>query len=110
MEFLIVLWLLVSFALAFAGKSRRIGFTQALVVSLLLSPLIGLIIILLSEKNSETLMKLKIAYDSGSLTKEQYNRRVRKVKPNKEDTENMLIGYGTVAAIGLLIYLFTLIF
>jgi len=110
MEFFIVLWLLISFALAFAGRSRKIGFTRALLLSLLLSPLIGLIFILLSEKKSETLMKLKIAYDSGSITKEQYNRQVRKVNPNKEDTENMLIGYGTVAAVGLLIYLLTLIF
>ncbi|HYW94423.1 MAG TPA: hypothetical protein VE870_02420 [Bacteroidales bacterium] len=50
-------------------------------------------------------MKYKIAYDSGSMTKEEYDKKVREIVPNKEDKQNMLIGYAVVAAIGLIIYL-----
>jgi len=67
--------------------------------------LIGLIVVLISEKHSESLMKYKIAYDSGSMTKEEYDKKVREIVPNKEDKQNMLIGYAVVAAIGLIIYL-----
>ena len=50
-------------------------------------------------------MKLKISYDSGSLTKEQYEKEVRKIAPNMEDKENMLIGYAVVGVVILIIYL-----
>jgi len=102
---LVILWIILSILFASMGRSRKIGFGRAFLVCILLSPLIGLIVVLVSEKHSESLMKLKIAHDSGSLTKEEYDKAVRKIVPNKEDKQNMLIGYAVVAAIGLIIYL-----
>lgn len=46
----IVLWVLFSMFVADLGKSRNIGYTSALILSLLISPIIGLIIVLLSPK------------------------------------------------------------
>lgn len=41
-------WIIFSFVIAFIGGNRRIGFLSSLVLSLLLSPLIGLIVTLVS--------------------------------------------------------------
>lgn len=46
-------WIALSFVVAWFGDDRRIGFGGALVLSLLLSPLIGAIIVLLSERKSD---------------------------------------------------------
>jgi len=100
-----ILWIILSILFASLGRNRKIGFGRAFLICILLSPLIGLIVVLISEKHSESLMKLKIAHDSGSLTKEEYNREVRKIVPNKEDKQNMLIGYAVVAFVVLVIYL-----
>jgi len=99
-----ILWIVLSLLFASLGRSRKIGFGRAFLICILLSPLIGLLVVLISEKHSESLMKLKIAHDSGSLSKEEYERKVRKIVPNKEDKQNMLIGYVVVAVIGLIIY------
>ena len=87
------------------GRNRKIGFYRSLLACLLLSPLIGLIIVLISEKHSEVLMKLKIAHESGAISDKEYEKEVRKIKPNKEDKQNMLIGYAIVAGVILIIYL-----
>ncbi len=105
MALIVTIWIILSFLVASFGKNRKIGFAQALLACLLLSPLIGLIIVLISEKHSETLMKLKIAHDSGALSDKDYEKEVRRIKPNKEDKQNMLIGYAIVAGIMLAIYL-----
>ncbi len=102
---IVILWIVLSILFASLGRNRRIGFGRAFLICILLSPLIGLIVVLVSEKHSESLMKLKIAHDSGSLTKEEYDKKVRKLVPNKEDKQNMLIGYAVVAAVGLILYL-----
>ena len=47
---LFVIWILFSFLVASMGNDRKIGFNQALILSVLLSPLIGAIIVLLSKK------------------------------------------------------------
>jgi len=47
-----LLWILFSLLVGALGKDRNIGFWTALFVSLLLSPLIGLIAVLLSNKPS----------------------------------------------------------
>lgn len=102
---IVILWIILSILFASLGRNRKIGFGRAFLICILLSPLIGLIVVLISEKHAESLMKLKIAHDSGSLSKEEYNKEVRKIVPNKEDKQNMLIGYTIVAVIGLIIYL-----
>ena len=55
-------------------------------------------------------MKYKIAHDSGNLSDEEYDRKVREIIPNKEDKHNEFIGWIVVIVIGLVIYLITIIF
>lgn len=102
---IVILWIILSILFASFGRNRKIGFGRAFLICILLSPLIGLIVVLISEKHSESLIILKIAHDSGSLSKEEYDKKVRKIVPNKEDKQNMLIGYAIVGVIGLVIYL-----
>lgn len=47
-----ITWVLFSFIVGFVGSERQIGFGWAFFVSLILSPLIGLIITLLSNSKS----------------------------------------------------------
>lgn len=49
-----ILWIILSFVIASAGSSRKIGFGWALFCCLLFSPLIGAIIIILSDKKSDS--------------------------------------------------------
>ena len=42
-------WIIFSFIIGFIGKERKVGFAGAFFLSLLLSPLIGLIITLVSK-------------------------------------------------------------
>ena len=78
-------WLLFSFIFAFIGASRQIGFFLSLIACLLFSPLIGLIIILSSTKNST-----KIALNQqGQIIKDQqtlveYNSYVKVRAENPE--------------------------
>lgn len=53
-------WLIFSFVVGFIGSSRKIGFAGAFFASLLLSPLIGLIITLVSKNKEEEEYKKKI--------------------------------------------------
>ena len=45
----VIAWLVFSFLVAFFGGNRKIGFTGALILSLIFSPLIGLVFVLLSK-------------------------------------------------------------
>lgn len=47
---IILFWIIISFVLAIYGGKRKIGFGVSLLVSLLLSPLIGFICVALSER------------------------------------------------------------
>lgn len=105
MAVIVFLWIFLALLVGASGTSRKIGFSHAFLLSVFLSPILGLIFVALSEKKSESLMKHKIAYDAGAITKEEYNKKVRKVNPSKEDHENMLLGCVVVIAIGLIIYL-----
>lgn len=48
----ILLWIVISVIIASYGEKRKIGFTLALLVSLIFSPLIGFICVALSERKS----------------------------------------------------------
>lgn len=48
----IVVWIIVSFIIASYGGQRKIGFVVALLVSLILSPLIGFMCVALSERKN----------------------------------------------------------
>lgn len=102
---IIASWIILSIIFSISGRNRRIGFFRALIICLIFSPIIGLIVILLSEKKSEILMKLKIAYEAGSISEKEYNRQVRKIVPNKEDKKNALIGYIVIFIILIIIFL-----
>ncbi|NKI27136.1 hypothetical protein HCG49_11235 [Arenibacter sp. 6A1] len=45
-------WILCSFVIGYLGTTKKIGFVFALILSLLLSPIVGLIIVLVSKKKS----------------------------------------------------------
>jgi len=47
---IIIIWVIISALVALLGESREIGYGWSLVSCLFLSPIIGLIIILLSKK------------------------------------------------------------
>lgn len=48
----ILIWIALSFLVGYIGQDRKIGFGLALMISLVLSPAVGLVVVLLSEKNS----------------------------------------------------------
>jgi hypothetical protein len=50
MEIIITTWFLLSLIVAIWGTAREIGFVGAMIVSVLLSPLAGLVFVLLSPK------------------------------------------------------------
>jgi len=47
------MWIIFSFVVGIIGKSRNIGFVGAFIVSLLLSPLLGIIITAFSKSNED---------------------------------------------------------
>ncbi len=102
---IIILWMLVSALIALAGKNRKIGYFRTFALSLLLSPIIGLIIALFSEKDTDSLIKLKFMLDSGVIEKDEYDKEYRKIIPTREDKRNERIGYLIAILIILVIYL-----
>ena len=70
-----ILWFIFALIVAFIGSGRRIGFFLALVVSLLLSPLIGFIFVILSKRNedvkNEKTQKLSLDYLNYKKTREE---------------------------------------
>lgn len=94
---IIILWLIFSFIVAAIGESRSIGFWGALFLSILLSPLIGLIVVLCSERNSdiahkrkmEELAKTQIRAQAGTLTDEEkiklFDEMTQKAKHEKDE-------------------------
>jgi hypothetical protein len=97
-------WLILSFLFASAGSSRQIGYFRALLACLLLSPLIGLIIILLSEKNINRLNQIKIMYEAKAISAEDYERMVREILPNEEDKKDLRTGWIFFIVIILILY------
>tara|TARA_B100000787_G_scaffold166678_1_gene152265 strand:+ start:547 stop:1323 length:777 start_codon:yes stop_codon:yes gene_type:complete len=63
-------WLVLSFVIGFLGSSRKIGFGGAFFASLLLSPIIGLIITLVSKSNDD----------------EEYKERTLRVQQEQQET------------------------
>jgi phosphate/sulfate permease len=56
---MLIAWIIGSVIVGFIGSDRSIGFWGAFILSLLLSPLIGLLITLFSETNSSKVYKKK---------------------------------------------------
>lgn len=57
---ILLLWLLFCFLVAAMGSGRKIGFFLSFLLSLFLSPLVGLIFVLLSKRNSEIAQELQM--------------------------------------------------
>ena len=89
---IIVLWIVFSLIVGFIGSNRKIGFGAAFGISLLLSPLIGLIAVLFSG-NKPNLTDAKIAHEAGVINDEEYREKVRAVIPNAEDKQDTRRGY-----------------
>ena len=53
-------WIIFSFVVGFVGSGRKIGFLGAFFLSLLLSPLIGLIVALVSKNEADEAYKEKV--------------------------------------------------
>jgi hypothetical protein len=104
MIFGIIIWIILCVLLGNAGKKRKIGWTNAFILSLLLSPIIGLIIVLLSDKLEPTyyrpspqnttlhfendssklsvadeLLKLKKLLDEGVINQDEYEKQKKKL-------------------------------
>ena len=56
---MLILFIGLSALIALLGKDRKIGYGWSFVLCLFLSPIIGLIIILLSKKNEVEFMDIK---------------------------------------------------
>jgi len=54
-----IIWIVLAIVCAALGSERRIGFIGAFFASIFLSPLIGFIIVLASERNSTTILTPK---------------------------------------------------
>lgn len=91
-----IFWIIFSILVGLIGKDRKIGGTVAFILALILSPLIGGIITLISDKNSDIEYKKQLAeslstpnrvsdldeieklhslFEKGILTEEEYNKR-----------------------------------
>ena len=53
-------WIIFSFVIGFVGSGRKIGFWGAFFLSLLLSPIIGLIVTLVSKNKDDEVYKKKV--------------------------------------------------
>lgn len=100
-DFVIILpWVLFAFIPAVMGTRRRIGFWPALILSLILSPVIGFIIVLfypiipdeiLDQKSkgyhserpavstADELVKLKSLKDQGIITEKEFEQQKKKL-------------------------------
>jgi hypothetical protein len=94
----IILWIVFSFIVGSLGKNKNIGFGYAFIISLLFSPLIGLIFVLFSA-NKINLTDLKIAHEAGVINDEEYKEKIRKVIPTQQDKEDTKKGYIVVGVI-----------
>ncbi len=78
-------WIIFSFVVGFVGSGRKIGFWGAFFLSLLLSPLIGLIIALVSENEADEAYKAKV------LTVQQNQQETLKKLSETEKTKTVSI-------------------
>lgn len=102
---IIFFWIVLSLLIASVGSKRQIGYFKSLLISLVLSPLIGLIAVLLSEKDSDILNQLKIQRDAKIIGEDEFQEKVREIIPTKEDKKDTQTGFIILIIIGLIIYL-----
>jgi uncharacterized membrane protein len=95
-----LLWFVLCFIVALVGENRKIGYWGVFFISLILSPLIGLIVGLVSDKKvtepqsqaqqqrqepmssvsiTEELTKLKQLHDAGAISEQEYTTAKEKL-------------------------------
>ena len=86
----IVTWIILSFVVGVIGASRKITFGGAFFLSILLSPLIGLIITLVSEKKDQKKIAAKKMHEKGwkNFMGGDYQEAVNKLKEAINTNEN----------------------
>ncbi|MDI3319144.1 hypothetical protein [Pinibacter soli] len=78
----VIIWIALSFIIAFFGSNKKIGFLGSLLISLLLSPIVGFIVTLLS-KDLQTDKAEKL------LLEKQRQHDFENYKPSNKDFENI---------------------
>ncbi len=79
--FVIILWFILSFVVASMGTDRKIGYGTLLLICLFLSPLVGLIFALASDKKKTSkdyeleLLQLHSMLEKGIVAEESFERR-----------------------------------
>ncbi len=80
----VIFWICCAILVGIVGKERKIGFVMAFFWSIILSPLIGLVITLLSDKikKDENLHKYKLYYEKAKKEefKENYDLAIDNYK------------------------------
>ena len=91
---MLITWIIFSIVVAVIASSRKLGFAKGLIISLLLSPIVGIIFALISDKINksedmtvvERLQALENMKNNGSITEEEYI----KIKNSLEETVSRL--------------------
>jgi hypothetical protein len=72
----IVIWIFLALLVASFGSDRKIGFLVSLLISIFLSPIIGLIFVLFSDKKSKISHRFKDPYENAK--KEEFKGNTEK--------------------------------
>lgn len=75
-------WIVFSILVGILGKDRNCGFFLAFILSLILSPIIGVIITLLSKRKKskfEYLAEIKMLLDAGAINQLEYSKMVEDI-------------------------------
>ncbi len=92
---LFISWFILSIIVALLGDNKKIGIWAAFFISLIFSPLIGLIVVLVSDRKypqkvviqnpvkkpsaADEISKLKSLLDDGALTQEEFDDQKAKI-------------------------------
>lgn len=77
-----VAWIALAFVVAFMGADRKIGFWGALILSLIFSPAVGIIVVLLSKTEKEM-------YQEELLYQQTQEAHILSMKPTAADFERL---------------------
>lgn len=73
-----IIWIILAILVGILGKDRKIGFGLSFFLSIILSPLIGLIIVLISDKSKKVIKKQKYKEFKELAEKEEYKENYKK--------------------------------
>ena len=85
-QILIAIYVLICAICAVNGAVRKIGFLKSFICCLIFSPVVGLLIILLSGKNLHHLVKMRNSYNLGLIDEQEYYEEVDKYRNDSKIT------------------------